>query len=883
MKFYFFYLQISLYFVSSYADPRCPFPSCSSSYSSRGCSIYCNSDQFPNITNPIPSNKIHHLSFTNLKYLPSKAFDSLFIDYLYIYANNLTTIELNAFENVQKLNYLTLDSISNMSIILTGQQVHIAKMVKRLRIRRCNIQDANVFQTMKDLSHFSNLNELNIHYNNFSNFEFNFTQSFPNLYNLDISDNFLENVHIESKSLTRLYLNRNRINKLNGKMLDNLTNLGELHLESNLVAQIESSITHHRLYRLYLSSNNLSKIPLSTFCGLKNLHQLRLSNNNLSEIPSSTFCGLKNLQELQLSNNNLSEIPSSTFCGLKNLRTLRLSNNNLGSINLSCLENVTSLYLSNVQLNGLIDEQKIGNLIRVNRLDLSNNYIQEIDFSNLPFINQNLASLTKLEYLGLGNNIIEVLKIFIFNQIELKKLEKIPFQNNTNLRNLNLGSNHLKTIADLSELAFLGHLDLSNNKISRLPNYAFERKISEANIFVTQISINLLNNPIETYSSKSLCSQFSYSFGFAGITLNIDDVNIMPKCMLKQLKSDRTVIYSIKRPSCEMLLMAKKENITLNGNLSPECDPSLSIDDCSSNSRFKCPKGEDFIRHTTWITGDPHVFSYKNNYELCSIGSDAICFQHGSFVLYCTDQKIGRANQIATVLTKIKFVYTLKNGANVTFEANHTSFPTTFDNGLDYINEYTDDVQNNKSVEMVVTTRGIVPYRILFIEQTKTHILISKWNSFYSILLRAKHETYTESFGYLYEGCQTTGDNQNFSLRKKRSTDQKRCSTLCSAIRLEVDDENMPQHVLEDACMYDCVQVNESFTQMVRASAQLFDLSIQNDSTISEAIFELNEPLVEVDENFEIETIRSSKAMKQVVSYFIMTKILLIRFFLINN
>ncbi|RNA12695.1 TLR4 interactor with leucine rich repeats-like [Brachionus plicatilis] len=268
-----------------------------------------------------------------------------------------------------------------MSIILTGQQVHIAKMVKRLTIRRCNIQDANVFQTMKDLSEFANLNELNIQYNNFSNFEFNFTQSFPNLYELDIK--------------------------------------------------------------------------------------------------------------------------------------LRLSNNNLDSIKLSCLENVTrlSLYFHN-------------NLIK-------------------HFSDQNLASLTKLEYLGLGNNMIEGIKLENLKSLknlylQSNRIEKIrknsfsslsnlqinvnAFKNNKNLGYLYLGSNRLKTIADLSELSVLRYLDLSNNKISRLPNYAFERKISEANIFVTQISINLLNNPIETYSSKSLCSQFSYSFGFAGITLNIDDL-----------------------------------------------------------------------------------------------------------------------------------------------------------------------------------------------------------------------------------------------------------------------------------------------------------------------------------------------------------------------
>ncbi|CAF1075160.1 unnamed protein product [Brachionus calyciflorus] len=114
--------------------------------------------------------------------------------------------------------------------------------------------------------------------------------------------------------------------------------------------------------------------------------------------------------------------------------------------------------------------------------------------------------------------------------------------------------------------------------------------------------------------------------------------------------------------------------------------------ECYSNSKFKCPKSDEQVRYTTWITGDPHLFSYKNKYELCSTGENAVCFQYRDFKILCSDFYAGGSNLQATVLTSLKFIYQAELGSvklnsviisdseQVAYEANRTSFPNKFDN-----------------------------------------------------------------------------------------------------------------------------------------------------------------------------------------------------------
>lgn len=160
-------------------------------------------------------------------------------------------------------------------------------------------------------------------------------------------------------------------------------------------------------------------------------------------------------------------------------------------------------------------------------------------------------------------------------------------------------------------------------------------KLNEENPIDSNIVMDLTYNNIQDFYMKSFCAHHSSSLGYLGVRLKVHDVNKIDKCMLKQLKSDKTVIESLVLPDSEHLLMAYNQSIQINGFVSLCKNISENfIKQCLSNERYKCPKSDDFLRFTSWITGDPRLFSFRNKYELCSIGQNEVCFQYGNFLSF---------------------------------------------------------------------------------------------------------------------------------------------------------------------------------------------------------------------------------------------------------
>ncbi|CAF0935811.1 unnamed protein product, partial [Brachionus calyciflorus] len=244
----------------------------------------------------------------------------------------------------------------------------------------------------------------------------------------------------------------------------------------------------------------------------------------------------------------------------------------------------------------------------------------------------------------------------------------------------------------------------------------------------------------------------------------------------------------------------------------------------------------ELVRYTTWMTGDPHLFSYKNKYEFCSIGENAVCFQHRDFKILCSDFYAGGSNLKATVLTSLKFIYQVSDSEQVSFEANRTSFPNKFDNG--FLNIYDDQKSKNKLVELVNTQDGT---KVIYIPYSNVHIFISQWNSYYTINLRTTHQTYSESTGLLYEGCPL---KEQLSSRKKRQTNQM-CASECSNIQFTTEDENMPEEIIRDACLFDCNEIGIEAISMIKSMVKKAetlilsdvqtDLAFLNSETISQS------------------------------------------------
>ncbi|RNA35199.1 insulin-like growth factor-binding complex acid labile [Brachionus plicatilis] len=858
------------------ADPRCPFPSCSRTYTSWDgkCSIECQTKTFPDI-GTVNVDKIKNFFLYNLENIPKNAFQGLNIDRLIINSLNLTQVDEGAFDNVKSLERIELYGIKNLSILLENNRIGALFNVTRyFHTSNAGLNNISVVEILDKLKSWTQLYGLYISRNYFQHFSYNFN-NFTVLSSLSLTNNNIESFDIKGNRLTGLSLSFNKISKLEKEMFVNLPNLSSLSMEFNNIQKIynDSFESTMKLQSIYLGYNDINYIEPDSFCKL-NFYSLKLSGNNLSDInlyclenvsylylssvqfkgeidqkrlgnPKNViilylnsnkiskikFDNMTSLNYLHLHYNELANFSSETIQAWSNLLTLQIEHNKFteNSLeNFKLLKKLENLYLNNNLLTRIDSSHFVENK-NLNRLEVQSNKIESVKFSFLKnlqtlYLNFNklriidkesFSELPNLEHLHLDSN-------------SIAKIHPKSFESNVRLSTLSLRYNHLTTTPDITKLKILNVLDLSNNKITSLPNHAFERRLDEANPLKSDIKVHLTGNDIKRFTSKTFCSQHASSLGFLGFQLLINDINKMDKCMLRQFNSDNTVINSRVKPSCDHLLMAEHENINLNGNVTA-CE-HLSIDfgqECYSNSKYKCPKGDELVRHTTWLTGDPHLYSYKNKYELCSTGQDAVCFQYGDFELRCSDAGLGGSNQLATVLVNLKFIYRLSGSLNISFEANKTSFPNSFDNGLTTIyNNEKNPYFNDILVELINAQDGS---KVIYIPRANTHIFISKWNSFYSITLRATHETYSESVGYLYEGCRL---QDQMTPRIKRQVMEKQkldCQAECSKIQFSTDEENMPEDVIRDACSFDCIEIGIDSITMIKSMVEQVDTLILSD------------------------------------------------------
>ncbi|CAL8109057.1 unnamed protein product [Orchesella dallaii] len=126
----------------------------------------------------------------------------------------------------------------------------------------------------------------------------------------------------------------------------------EIFLDGNqLPAQLPSHIFigKIKLLSLYLNNSKIETIANKSFNGLKALENLHLESNLLRELQGFEFSNLVTLRELYLQNNKISYINENTFIGLKFLQVLRLDGNLLVDFNVLELT-TTNGYLNSVML-----------------------------------------------------------------------------------------------------------------------------------------------------------------------------------------------------------------------------------------------------------------------------------------------------------------------------------------------------------------------------------------------------------------------------------------------------------------------------------------------------------------------------------------------------
>ncbi|CAD0108744.1 unnamed protein product [Aureobasidium uvarum] len=198
-----------------------------------------------------------------------------------------------------------------------------------------------------------------------------------------------------------------------------------------------------------LHGNSLQTVPAG-FRWLERLTALNLSHNKLGNAIFDTIGQLETLRELRLGNNNLSGYLPQSIGHLHNLKTLELQHNKLLSLpdGLRELVNLQVLNVAGNQLTGL--PMDVLETLPIIDLNASNNAMVGALF---PF---SVSGLSKLEHLDIANN----------------SLASLAFSENLSLpaiKSINMASNRIVALPDMSGWKELISLAAADNKMSLLP------------------------------------------------------------------------------------------------------------------------------------------------------------------------------------------------------------------------------------------------------------------------------------------------------------------------------------------------------------------------------------------------------------------------------
>lgn len=270
----------------------------------------------------------------------------------------------------------------------------------------------------EDISKWKHLTLLDVSYNNLKKLPNRFLSGCDTLFSLALIENEITEFEIDTfaalSSLTVLYLSSNRILTLDRDLFKPLINLKQLSLDNNRLQTVDPYLFRNnvKLDRLVLGHNNISIVD---FRMVKKLQSLYISDN---PIVSINLNGMDSLILLNISNCFLKSlfIPS-------NMRFMHASNNRISHITTQSNSKLLSLRIASNKLNDSFDLRSLVNL-RV--LDLSNNYITNLNFTNF-------YGLTKLLNL-------QITSIYIKDVNIIEMMKTMPA-----LQRFNISSKHLST------------------------------------------------------------------------------------------------------------------------------------------------------------------------------------------------------------------------------------------------------------------------------------------------------------------------------------------------------------------------------------------------------------------------------------------------------
>ncbi|KAH8366262.1 hypothetical protein KR093_011072, partial [Drosophila rubida] len=241
-------------------------------------------------------------------------------------------------------------------------------------------------------------------------------------------------------------------------------NLTSLNLSYNNMTSLQTSvfIGANALMRLDLSYNRIMVLSENTFCGLPILNKLQLNGNRLTELHRDIFKDNEYLESVSLESNLLTYVEPEVFNRMRRIKEVNLSHNKLLRIHPDMFAEASSLESLLLAVNSLETFQLTDKSI-MHQLHLDYNHLTNLTINATRFVRAN------------HNNISE---IYMHQTMQLETLE---------LRN-----NRLSSIANITNLTALLHLDVSHNPIGPLSVSTFDKLKRLRNLYLRSNGIREL-------------------------------------------------------------------------------------------------------------------------------------------------------------------------------------------------------------------------------------------------------------------------------------------------------------------------------------------------------------------------------------------------------
>lgn len=326
------------------------------------------------------------------------------------------------------------------------------------------------------------LQELNLSNNTLEHLSKSLT-SLPNLTSLNVSNNKLTEIPEITAPITKLDATQNQITKISKQTLKAIK---DLTFSKNQLEKFPIELKMKQTNSIVVDHNNIQEIKLSNLqlktILPKTITLIDLSFNHIEALPKEIFECLPNLQTFSMSFNKISIIPSEINKCSK-LTYLEISSNpikTLPKIPLS-LETITASNCQIESLDGVFCEPSTPNRyyssaepLRKKERDEEN---EENGVSNKLADNLSKSeshfTFSGLKHVDFSENNLESfpnlpnLQIINLSHNRLKKFPTITSQT----RILDVSMNEIEKVPEIINSPFLVELNLSYNKITKLPKF----------------------------------------------------------------------------------------------------------------------------------------------------------------------------------------------------------------------------------------------------------------------------------------------------------------------------------------------------------------------------------------------------------------------------